>query len=236
MSEFLTLGSRGTDMTGWVFGRLTVLGPTKRIVFPRSTQILWLCRCQCGTEKEIRGSDLRRGAQMSCGCYMREHQSKIKRTHGQAAIGRVTPDYKSWQDMRARCHRKNHRDYHNYGGRGISIDPRWDTFEQFLADMGPKPTPSHTLERNDVNKGYGPDNCRWATKQEQSKNTRRNRQLTYKGRTMIAADWAREVGLMPQILVGRLRDGWSLEAALFTPVQTARGKKARRLSPTSLGV
>ncbi len=217
--EFLTLGSRGTDMTGWKFGRLTALGPTRRILFRKATQILWLCRCECGTEKEVRGSDLRRGAQVSCGCCMREHQAKIKRTHGQARLGHVTSDYKSWQDMRARCHRKSHRDYHNYGGRGITIDPRWDTFEQFLADMGPKPTPLHTLERNDVNSGYGPDNCRWATKLEQCKNKRSSVHVTYNGRTMIASDWAREVGIDPHLVHGRLRAGWSIERALTTPNQ-----------------
>jgi len=147
----------------------------------------------------------------------------LHRTHGHKAAGKeACKEYKSWQDMRARCNRKNHRNYHNYGGRGITVDPLWNTFERFIADMGPKPTPDHTLERIDVNKGYGPDNCRWATKSEQYRNMRKSVHVTYDGRTMIASDWAREVGLPPTTLTGRLREGWSVERALTTPNQTKR--------------
>ena len=222
MREFLTLGSRGTDMTGWVFGRLTVIGPTRRVVAHKHTRVHWLCRCACGAETEVPGVRLRRGGQVSCGCYRREIVHTVNRTHGQTATGRASKDYRSWQDMRARCNRKTSANYHNYGGRGITIDPRWDTFEQFIADMGPKPTPDHTIDRIDVNKGYGPENCRWLLKSEQAKNLRKNIHVTYNGRTMIASDWAREVGLNPNTLVGRLHEGWSLERALTTPAHTKK--------------
>ncbi len=231
MREFLTLGSRGIDISGRVFGRLTVIGPVRRLYSSSGTVVIWLCVCACGTEKEIRGNDLRRGVQVSCGCHSAEVSSRRLKTHGQARTGRVTGEYKSWQDMRARCLNPKNSSFENYGGRGITVDARWDSYEAFIADMGSRPTPKHTLERIDVNKGYGPNNCRWATKTEQSKNTRRSRHVTYNGRTQIAADWAREVGLRPQILNGRLRDGWSVEKALFTPLQI-NAKRARRSEPS----
>lgn len=232
MSQFIRLSKLAINLKGQIFGTLTVLGPTRTKRYgTKNVTVFWLCQCICGSTKEVRGSDLRRGATKSCGCKRAESISANRRTHGQARVGNVSSEYKSWQDMKARCRNPKNVQYQNYGGRGIEIDPTWESFDTFFADMGPKPTEDHSIERIDNDAWYGPRNCRWATIVEQCKNKRTSRVVTYGGRTMIATDWAREVGLRPQILNGRLRDGWSIEAALFTPLQKNGGKKARRLAP-----
>lgn len=94
-----------------------------------------------------------------------------------------TPEYRAWKYMRNRCLNKNCDDYKRYyGSKGITIDPRWDEFQNFLEDMGPKPSPSHSVERIDNSLGYGPDNCKWATKKEQSSNRRPFSEWTFKNR------------------------------------------------------
>lgn len=122
-------------------------------------------RCECGTERIVGYDNLRRGRSISCGC--------LKRLHGHARgdNGRPTPTYISWQAMRTRCSNPNCKDYLHYGGRGIRVDPRWDTFANFLSDMGKRP-PGQTLDRVDVNGNYSPTNYRWATSQEQAANKR----------------------------------------------------------------
>jgi hypothetical protein len=95
-------------------------------------------------------------------------------THGYARVGKKMPEYEVWSAMRGRCMRKSHKEYAYYGGRGIGVDPRWDDFPTFLEDMGPRPD-GHSLDRIDNDKGYGPDNCRWATRAEQNQNTRATR-------------------------------------------------------------
>jgi hypothetical protein len=99
-------------------------------------------------------------------------------------------EYRTWVGMKARCYKPSSAAYYKYGARGITVCERWQTFENFLADMGPKPTPKHTLDRIDGSKGYSPDNCRWASHTEQQRNLKNNVYLEYNGKSMIAADWA----------------------------------------------
>jgi hypothetical protein len=136
-----------------------------------------------------------------------------------------TPEYFVWASMKARCHNPRHRAYKDYGARGIEVCERWRTsFEHFLHDMGFRPSDSigrskseYTIERIDNTKGYGPENCRWATWREQMNNRRSNRNLTFQGTTMSTSAWARTVGLPPDAFRRRLKHGWSLEKALTTP-------------------
>lgn len=112
--------------------------------------------------------------------------------HGQA---QKTSEYKTWATMKERCYNKNCPSYKRYGGRGIVVCDRWvNSFENFFDDMGKKPTANHSLDREDVNGNYEKENCRWATKQEQGRNTSRNVYIDHAGRRMILAEWARELG------------------------------------------
>lgn len=174
----------------------------------------------CGTEKEIRRAEVKRG-QISCGC--RIHEARV---HGHGRRGKVTPELRAWKGMRSRCHNRNSQDYRHYGGRGIVVCDRWrDSFENFLADMGPRPGPMHTVDRKDNDGPYSPENCRWATKLEQMGNTRRNRNFTFGGKTQCLRRWAAELGVGYDTLYQRVcRAGWSVERAFTTPaVRQSKG-------------
>jgi hypothetical protein len=117
-----------------------------------------------------------------------------------------------------RCHDERCASYRRYGGRGISVCSRWlNDFWAFAADMGPKPTPAHTIERIANGGDYTPANCRWATIAEQTRNRRANRHITAFGRTQILTDWAKEVGLSPMAIYDRLKRGWTAENAIGAP-------------------
>lgn len=136
-------------------------------------------------------------------------------THG--AFG--TPEYIAWSHMRARCLNPNHRQYKDYGGRGIAICEPWEAFEAFLADMGKRPTAGHSLDRRENDKGYSPENCRWATKQEQNRNHRGNHVLTFNGESKCIQDWADATGIRHTAIRVRLQRGWTVEKALTTPAR-----------------
>lgn len=120
-----------------------------------------------------------------------------------------------WLGMVDRC--RNDRSG-NYGKRGIRVCSRWERFENFLADMGEPPGPRYSIDRIDVNGHYDPSNCRWATRKEQARNTRRNTHLTLRGETKTLVEWCEALGLKPPTVCVRLANGWSVERALTTPV------------------
>lgn len=161
MSQFI-------DLTGQVLGRWTIVGRHSVRSFQcGTTSIAWACRCSCGTEKVVQGSNLRSGHSQSCGCLMRE----VVTTHGRY----LTRQYRAWSGMIARCHSPKNGGFKHYGGRGISVCKRWRSFENFLADMGERPGPKHSIDRIDTNGNYEPENCRWATNAEQQLNKRTTR-------------------------------------------------------------
>jgi hypothetical protein len=202
---------RSIDLVGRRFGRLTVVGPAPKV----GRHLRWTCQCECGQTKEVRGGHLMAGAIQSCGCLHREDLVERSTKHGAARRGRETPEYRVWMLMTQRCHGPGGLEDSRYGGRGIAVCGRWlHSFENFLADMGPRPSPAHSIDRIENAGDYEPGNCRWATSTEQARNTRRNRQLTYKGRTMCLAGWAVEAGLRVGTLRWRLEHDWPIERAL----------------------
>lgn len=194
------------DLTGQRFGRLTVTGRAPN----RARHIYWLCRCDCGNEVTVRADGLTRGATTSCGCYHRDVVTK----HG---LWR-SDAYGVWTGMVQRCVNPNHHAYHRYGGRGIKVCERWHDFEAFYCDMYPKPSRGHSLERIDNDGDYTPDNCRWATRKEQSRNRADNRLLTYKGETRCLTEWAEIIGMKKSALSERMRRGWNVQEAIEIPI------------------
>lgn len=178
-----------------------------------------LCRCVCGKERMVRDRNLRDGRSRSCGCLRREEVSVRRFKHGQIH----TPEYKSWKGIRGRCGDPNDKSFPNYGGRGIRVCERWDSFENFFEDMGPRPSPLHSIDRIDNNGNYEPSNCRWATQTVQQNNRRSNRLLTHDGRTQTVTQWCRELGFAPAVVHCRLRRGWPVSDALTLPLGTKAG-------------
>lgn len=126
-----------------------------------------------------------------------------------------TPTYEAWRAMKARCENPRHPSWVNYGGRGIVVDPRWSgSFEAFLEDVGPRPSPRHSLDRENNDKGYVPGNVRWATRKEQARNNRGCRVVEYGGRQQVLAQWADDLGVPAERIRSRLRIGWPVGQAL----------------------
>lgn len=201
------------------YGRLSVL---------RKMGSRWECRCDCGAIKTVARKEIMRrvGALQSCGCLQRETIAAIgrerNRTHGQ----KNTATYRSWTAMRNRCNNPRNVAYANYGGRGICIDPRWDSFELFLNDMGERPD-GYSIDRIDNNGNYCPENCRWANFVAQSRNRRTNTTLMFEGESMTMAEASERFGISSDSIRYRLSAGWSAHQALTTPVDASK----RRLTP-----
>lgn len=156
------------DYVGKVFGRLTVLSRAADIPRPSGKVIqAWNCLCECGKETTVRAVGMLNGNTKSCGCLRAEVSRQSCTIHGLKS----RPEYIVWKGMRQRCNDSNSDNYAYYGGRGIRIDPRWDSFEQFFADMGPRPE-GLTIERVDNNGNYCVENCIWADMSTQSLNQR----------------------------------------------------------------
>jgi len=126
--------------------------------------------------------------------------------------------------MLRRCHNPHCDNYANYGGRGITVCERWLTLEQFLEDMGTRPSSEHSIERRDNDGNYEPSNCYWATPKEQARNRRNNRMLTYNGRTLCVAEWAEELGIVPNRIHNRLQLGWSDEKIITVAIASAHNR------------
>lgn len=216
------------DMSGLRFTRLRVLS---RAPSDSNGNAKWNCLCDCGNTTVSSGFTLRNGEAKSCGCLttdqLNERRGVTHRMTGQ-------PTYMAWAHMRQRCTNSKTRRWARYGGRGIAICERWNSFDNFYADMGPKPSDNHSLDRINNDGDYEPGNCRWATKSEQNRNHSANHMVTYKGRRvpLVTAIEMSSTGINRNTVEGRLGRGWSIEAALDHPVDDSvwenRQRKPRR--------
>ena len=197
------------DLKDRRFGRWTVIGKDAR-------RLYWLCRCDCGTIRPVLQKTLSGGNSTGCGCQRRETMLRVHSRHGKCR----TDEYNVWSHMINRCGNPKDAAYHNYGGRGITVCERWrNCFEAFLEDMGLKPSSSHSIDRINNDGDYEPSNCRWATRDEQQNNTRRNLRITFNGETHTLKQWSKIVGIPYPALLARVqRFGWSYDEALTTPL------------------
>lgn len=188
-------------MIGEKYGLLTVV----EVASKGSKGVSYLCKCDCGNEKVVSGSRLKNGNNKSCGCLHTKHNM------------RGTRIYSCWQNMRNRCNNPKNKRYNDYGGRGISVDPRWNNFIHFFEDMNEGYEEGLTLDRIDVNGNYCKENCRWADLKTQANNTRRNPKVLYKGELINLQQAEEKSEVHRNLIYNRLRWGWDVKDAIETP-------------------
>lgn len=142
--------------------------------------------------------------------------------------GKGTSEYRSWMQMRSRCNSPTNPGFHRYGGRGITVCSRWNSFKNFRADMGAKPTPKHSLDRIDNDGPYSPENCRWATDTEQMNNRSNCLRFEFNGKIQTLSEWARELNRDYFAIRARIRLGWDIERALTTPTQPYKPQNSKK--------
>lgn len=206
---------------GDVFGEWTVL----EFAFTRFNVTYMKCRCSCGIEKPVSRTHLRRGKSKSCRSCASLGSNGNNFIHGGKRSHKIT--YSVWKAMRKRCNNPSDKHYSRYGGRGVKVCDRWNDFRFFLEDMGERPSPEHQIDRIDNEKGYSPENCRWATATQNARNTSRNRLITLGDETHCLSEWAEIKGINVKTINTRLNLGWSEYDAINTPVKhriTRQGK------------
>lgn len=191
---------------GSQFGAWTTTGSVYRDREKRKTRVP--CRCVCGKTRDVQAKDLRKGISASCGCIGNKIAAAKRTTHGLTPRGPQPPEYHCWASMIQRCTNPSAVAYPYYGGRGISVCDRWrNSYTDFLADVGPRPGPAYSLDRYpDMNSNYEPGNIRWATKAEQSSNTRQVRQVVLNGERMCLTYAAKRLGKSPSAIFTRVRE------------------------------
>jgi hypothetical protein len=205
------------DMTGQRFGRFTVIKYAGR---NKQGKALWSCKCDCGVEKIVGGTQLRNGTTKSCGCYNRERSAQqigeFSRSIRNYKMGYGTSRLaNTWRHMIHRCENVRDKSYPNYGGRGIRVCDEWHDFFKFQEWALENGYDANlTIDRIDNDKGYNPDNCRWSTKKQQSENRRNVIWIDYHGNRYTATEWARLMGGNKNLILKRLSKGWNLIDAI----------------------
>lgn len=205
---------------GEVYGRLTAVKNTGKV--NKHGYFIWLFSCSCGNTIECTGSEVWRKKRQSCGCLRKENCKTANLQHGL----KNTRIYAIWNQIKQRCNNKKHIAYYRYGGRGIKICKRWLKVVNFFEDMGLPPSKEHTLDRIDNEKGYCKKNCRWATRKQQSRNSRGNVNYTHNGITKCLGEWAEFFNIPYALLWDRInKSGWSFDRAVS---ETMHIEKSRR--------
>ena len=210
------------DITGQRFDRLVVLHYTETKT--KANKRMVLCRCDCGTEKEMIAANLSSGMSKSCGCLTGESARKRFTKHGY----RSHPMYHRWAAMIQRCYDPNSAEFKNYGGRGIKVCDRWrESFWNYAEDLGLPPFQNASIDRV-VNDGdYCADNCRWVSKKDQTLNRRPTKMIEFRGETLCITDWEKKLGFGGKSLWRRLNAGMSVEDA-FTMPKIPKGQYIRK--------
>jgi hypothetical protein len=200
---------------GTKFNMLTYIGYEQR-----EKRKARLFRCDCGSVVEKQLFDVKNSKVPSCGCAKSKRAKQKFSTHSMSR----TITYKSWSNMLTRCYNKNRKSYCDYGGRGIDVYQPWiDSFELFLLDMGERPSNDYSIERIDVNKGYYPDNCKWATQHEQSLNKRNTKTYVVSGEKYLLSELSEKFNVNPSVFRARIRNGETPEIAVINYIK--RGSK-----------
>ena len=202
---------KASNLTGQRFSKLVVQSICRQ---DGSNRMHWLCLCDCGNTIVVRADNLKHGLTRSCGCLRIEATGVGAVTHGMCG----TPEYEIWKGIKKRCCAEDYIEFPQYGGRGITICDEWkESFEAFYRDMGPRPSPEHSIDRRDNNKGYSKENCRWATLVEQANNRRDNLYFDFDGDRKTLTEWCREFGLnYNRIRYLILKKGMSFEDAIYS--------------------
>lgn len=203
--------SKVIDLTGQRFGKLTAI---RCIGINKNRQSVWRCKCDCGSEIDVRSSSLRNGDTSSCGCLQRKISKKANTKHGESHSNL----YNIWTSMKARCHNPENHAFNRYGARGITVCDEWHTYANFRDwSMSNGYEAGLSIDRIDNNKGYFPENCRWTTSKKQANNRESNHTITFNGETHTLAEWAVIKDLNYGTLNSRInRYHWSIERALTT--------------------
>lgn len=200
------------DLSGKSFGRW--------FVSDYAGKSYWNCVCECGTVRKVNGKNLTLGTSSSCGCYVAEINTK----HGMSR----TRVYSIWEGMKQRCTSPSSSYWYRYGGRGIKVCERWQSFENFYADLGEPPSKQHSLGRIDNDGDYEPSNVRWETLEQQNNNKVLNHKVTIDGVTKTLTQWAEENGLKPSTVMSRVSYGWSDYDAVTLP--SKRGQRYKGIT------
>lgn len=208
---------------GQVFGSLTVLWPSQR---SNSARKFVVCRCECDVFRHVDESQLRCGKTKSCGCYKVTKLLSRSTTHRNAPRSGLSREYVTWAAIIQRCTNPKNPNFKTYGGRGIFVTERWlGSFKNFLADMGHRPSPKHSIDRIDNDRGYCKENCRWATHQEQCQNKRTSVYLTINGFTKNIGEWASISGVKRATILYRYHQGWDHESCVYHKPHTKHKSK-----------
>lgn len=202
------------DLTGQRFTRLLVVSKAPS---DANGNAKWNCQCDCGNTTVSHGFSLRNGRVKSCGCLTTEQLIQRITTHKLSK----TPEYRCWAGMLQRCTNPKNKKYPRYGARGIKVCERWMQFENFYADMGPRPSGDYSIERIDNNGNYEPGNTKWATKSEQNHNKGNNHYVVYQGHRMTLTRAIEKSGntIFLSVVNARLSRGWSIEDAIETSTE-----------------
>jgi len=207
--------SRLIDLTGQRFGRLTVIERAEDHIQPTGKhETKWRCVCDCGNITVAYGGSLRNGGTKSCGCLQREIVSQRHKRHKRHGDSK-TRLYNTWNHMLYRCYNPKHKNYHRYGGRGITVCEEWKKYENFRDwAMANGYQEDLSIDRVDVNGSYCPENCRWVTQKEQTRNRSSNCIITLNGESKILIEWCELYGMNYGTVSSRLSRGWTPEEVL----------------------